>query len=527
MLHHRLSLLTAFILALVLPATARQAKIIQVGWGMPEPAYIRQHVAEMEQRPFDGVVMGIKGIREGEEVNTYTILGTERWQPDWFAQAIADLKATPFHQFTDNFVLVGVTPCQISWFDDSHWDVVLHNAAILGSLARRGGLVGVVFDPEPYGKENLWDYRKQPQDHSFADYRDQVRRRGAQFMAALASDFPALRLLCFFGASVVDHALASPDPEAALARENYGLLPFFMEGMATTLPPAAQLTDGCEGGYYMERREPFLEAYHDIKGKALAVIAPENRAAYARVQVGFGIYPDRNWGQPEWKWQVDKPEKNYYTPAEVKANLANAATVADSYVWVYTEALNWWTGKGEPPGYAEAIRQVWLQPQVDRLLEQVGQRQVPPANLVAYLPAQWKVKGDRDGRARGWQDPGFDDAAWQTAKADEQWFKQPGLESLSGAAWGRTWVDVPATAAGKKVFLAVGALDENGDVYVNGRLVMKRRETGNDAWRQPFLVDVTSALRPGERNLVAVRAIAGGTLGGVFRPCALVTGVAE
>jgi len=47
--------------------------------------------------------------------------------------------------------------------------------------------------------------------------------------------------------------------------------------------------------------------------------------------------------------------------------------------------------------------------------------------------------------------------------------------------------------------------------------MVDRRQQEGENWDQPFEMDITDAVRCGERNLLAVRAQAGGTLGGVWR----------
>jgi len=387
--------------ALALMATARAAplekKIIEFGWDVPDTAYIREHIRDMERLPFDGVVLRMYGTRDGERVDGYTVFRKEAWQRGWFAQCAEDLCAVEFRTLTDNFILAWTTPGTVDWFSDDDWRAVCSNIATLAWVAKAGRLKGICFDPEPYGEHNPWQYDKQPHaaQYTFEQYRAQVRKRGAQFMGGIAAEYPEVTVLMLFGASIVGGALTEGDPAEALKGECYGLLPFFIDWMLDALPASAVIVDGCEPGYYMEQRAAFLEAYHRMKQSALAVISPENRAKYqTQVLAGFGLYPDRNWNQPAWGWHPDEPTKNYYTPEEFKQNLTNAVEVSDRYVWVYTEALNWWTGKDVPPGYAEAIREVREAPARAMLAVLVARREVPAEQLVAYLPVEWKFRKD-------------------------------------------------------------------------------------------------------------------------------------
>jgi hypothetical protein len=505
-------------------------KIVEFGWDVPDTAYLREHIRDMEKRPFDGVVLRMYGTRNGEKVDGYTVFRKEVWQREWFDQCAQDLRATRFRQFTDNFILMWTTPGTPDWFSDADWRAVCNNIGIQAWVAKQGRLKGICFDPEPYGEHNPWDYAEQPRaaQYTFDQYRVQARKRGAEFMRAIAAEYPDITLLMLFGGSIVGGALHEFDPVEALKDEGYGLLPFFIDGMLDELPKDAFIIDGCEPGYYMEERSAFLEAYLRMKQRVLAVISPENHDTYrARVLAGFGLYPDRAWRDEGWGWHVDDPSKNYYTPEEFRENLGNAVDVSDRYVWVYTEAVNWWTGKDLPPGYEDAIWRVRLAPKVEELALLVRQRSVPASELVAYLPLEWKFRKDdaNQGVAEGWYEPSYDDAAWVTVRTDSQWCKQPGHIDMSGSGWGRAWFDAPSSAAGKRLYLLIGALDERGDIYLNGRLALERRPAEPDGWRTPFLFEVTDAVRPGERNLIAVHAVADTTLGGVWRPSALLADV--
>ena len=40
-------------------------KLIEYGWDVPTPAFVREHIREMEKRPFDGVMMRLAGPQQG------------------------------------------------------------------------------------------------------------------------------------------------------------------------------------------------------------------------------------------------------------------------------------------------------------------------------------------------------------------------------------------------------------------------------------------------------------------------------
>jgi hypothetical protein len=74
-----------------------------------------------------------------------------------------------------------------------------------------------------------------------------------------------------------------------------------------------------------------------------------------------------------------------------------------------------------------------------------------------------------------------------------------------GAAWYRFDVDVPASVKGKTVKLYTPVLESEGWVWVNGRYIGHRPY--REAYERPnqLDMDITSALKPGEKNQVTIR----------------------
>ncbi len=69
-----------------------------------------------------------------------------------------------------------------------------------------------------------------------------------------------------------------------------------------------------------------------------------------------------------------------------------------------------------------------------------------------------------------------------------------------GIAWYRTDLQVPATSAGKRLYLYFGGVYNNSEVFVNGKWLGKRPNG-----YVSFMVDLTPYIKPGGRNVVAVR----------------------
>jgi hypothetical protein len=83
-----------------------EKKLIEFGWDIPSPAFLRQNIARMEQVPFDGVVLSARyRLPDGKEGTLdWECFGAEKLDGKLFDPAIADLRATRFRRFTDNFL---------------------------------------------------------------------------------------------------------------------------------------------------------------------------------------------------------------------------------------------------------------------------------------------------------------------------------------------------------------------------------------------------------------------------------------
>jgi len=98
---------------------------------------------------------------------------------------------------------------------------------------------------------------------------------------------------------------------------------------------------------------------------------------------------------------------------------------------------------------------------------------------------------------------------WRKISASSSWGNQ-GLRYYFGEAWYRQDVEVPRKYRDKKIMLWFASADDAAKVWVNGKLlgVSPGAVFDIDAHggsTKPFEFDATESLRPGERNVVAVR----------------------
>lgn len=109
------------------------------------------------------------------------------------------------------------------------------------------------------------------------------------------------------------------------------------------------------------------------------------------------------------------------------------------------------------------------------------------------------------GEALGWAGPDFADASWTRMRIPGDWIKQE--IAVNGAVWARREVELPASWAGKDVFLRLGGVDKQDTTYFNGVVVGRTgKDFETEHWNIPRAYRVPGALVKAGRNVVAVRA---------------------
>jgi len=216
-------------------------KLIEYGWDVPDTAFVRAHVAEMEEVPFDGVVIRVFAKPGVADQLGWRTFSKQKIKPEEYEHAIADLRATKFTRFKDNFIQVIAYPGDVDWFDPE-WSAVAQNAACLARIAKQGRCAGIMFDPEHYSEHHIWNYSTRPAGHSFEEYAAKVKERGKEFIRAINKEFPRITILTLYGPSL-PYLQSQPD---GLEKADYGLLAAFYDGMCEAASPGTVIVDGYE-----------------------------------------------------------------------------------------------------------------------------------------------------------------------------------------------------------------------------------------------------------------------------------------
>jgi hypothetical protein len=140
---------------------------------------------------------------------------------------------------------------------------------------------------------------------------------------------------------------------------------------------------------------------------------------------------------------------------------------------------------------------------------------------LTWLPGEWKFRVDlfRKGETQGWMNPGLDEAKWATLATG--FFDDQGFPHYEGTFWYRNTFDAPTVPTGKRLIMRMGALDDDGRIYINGKLAHERLHVDGLDWMRSFEFDITDFIKPGEKNTIAVVGRNDYGKGGLWKPVAV------
>lgn len=162
---------------------------------------------------------------------------------------------------------------------------------------------------------------------------------------------------------------------------------------------------------------------------------------------------------------------------------------------------DWRFTQGDPPDAAQKLTYERMKP----WLIQFARKFTKDTNFLAQLPLR-----DAPGEDVSYAQPDFDDSAWRKLALPHDWgiegpFKQeyPGATGKLrwwGIGWYRKRFYVPATDAGKQLYLDIDGAMSYATVWVNGKFA-GGWPYGYASWR----VDLTPHIKFGAENVLAIR----------------------
>ena len=88
-------------------------KIVEYGWDVPYPDFVRDNIRQMENRPFEGII-----FRTNEFNHAFD---THAWNRSDLQPQLDTLAQIQWQKFTDNFLtLYAANKSGMDWFNDEH-----------------------------------------------------------------------------------------------------------------------------------------------------------------------------------------------------------------------------------------------------------------------------------------------------------------------------------------------------------------------------------------------------------------------
>lgn len=311
-------------------------KLIETGWDIREPAFLKNESATMEQYPFDGLMFRLESYNHAFDTNA--------WPEDKLRPMESDVKSIKWRKFKSNFMLLyAANQSGMNWFDDAQWNTILANVGKYARIARTGKCAGIVFDPEAYGKDP-WIFPGDYPNKPFSEVAAQVRLRGKQWIQALQYKWPNLHLLLYyFDPSQTENKVYT-----------FGA---FCNGLLEGAGPNVKIINGNENSYYYTESQTYINNWRNMRVDALTKIDPRLKFKYLRnVQAGMALYIDQSQalrappGEYVSFYMAPDDRLKYF-----EHSVYWAMKTTDEYVWCYSERLNWWDA-AFPKGVDEAIR---------------------------------------------------------------------------------------------------------------------------------------------------------------------------
>lgn len=125
---------------------------------------------------------------------------------------------------------------------------------------------------------------------------------------------------------------------------------------------------------------------------------------------------------------------------------------------------------------------------------------IPPVST--SLSGEWCFSIDRDGvgEREGWANPAFNDSSWATVSVPHTWNVMPDYSEYEGLAWYRRTFTALPESRDSYLRLRFEAVFYLARVWLNGQYLGQ-----HEGGYTPFEFDVTSIVRPGEKNVIAVQ----------------------
>ena len=315
-----------------------EKKLIVGGFeiGMARTAHLARNAEKFEKFPFDGLFIGFHlPNNKYQPASNKFMTSRVKWEKEWFAQEVADLKKISSGRLKHNFLNMFWSPSRhLKWNDDEAWERCIHNAAVIAWMAREGGCAGVNMDVEDYTLRRQFFHR--PADGTYEESAALARKRGQQVMKALTKEYPNIVIFTFMLFCETNMIHQGTDV-FELAKNHGDLWIHFVNGMLDVIPPDVKIVEGNEHSFWMNAStDDFPRSLADMKSNYARIAYPENRDKYrTQVSCGFAMYMDSYTKALERKTPLAEVRQRFVS------NFGDAWRYTDEYVWFQCEGNRW------------------------------------------------------------------------------------------------------------------------------------------------------------------------------------------
>ncbi len=323
-----------------------QKKLIEFGWDYPKISFLKANLSNIEKTPFDGVVFSF-------DFDIYNAFDTIQYPDSKFQYA--GLSNIKWKKFTDNFLFVrGTSLTGAKWLDNKSWIKISQNLKKVSKALAFSKAKGIGFDPEYYYNDSLnnpWIYKASLYNNlSYRQVGDYVRKRGKQFIAALQTYKPDVKILCFWLLGLV----SMQNQYHPIAETGMALYPFFIEGMLEGKNKTSEIIDGNESSYWYRNSGEFVASGENLRKNGSNLIIKKLDSEFISVSLAQSVFFDGLYAKsPRFEKGFDQRTKERW----LRDNLYNAFKTTDKYVWFYNERINWWKNEVDS-GLSEIIKGV-------------------------------------------------------------------------------------------------------------------------------------------------------------------------
>ncbi|MGN6533382.1 MAG: hypothetical protein ACTHK0_16690 [Ginsengibacter sp.] len=307
-------------------------KLIEFGWDYPDILYLSNQLDSMQKTPFDGICFSLqRKIMEAFDTSL---------KSDSYFE-FNKLQTLKWGKYTSNFIILrGFSETGGNWFNDKAWENISKNIVCLSKIMQMKNIKGILFDPEYYYENKLfnpWTFSAgQYPGKSFQQVQNQVKQRGKQFITSLQKRSNSFTFISIWIAGLIAHERKY----TPIYKTRHALLISFFEGILEGKNKNITIADGNEYAYWNSRPSQFLEAKSLLRNTMLELLhSKKSKKEAAKIQIAQPVYYDGLMGTNtpigkdlkrniKWKWLTE--------------NLKYAIASSDRYMWFYSERNNWW-----------------------------------------------------------------------------------------------------------------------------------------------------------------------------------------